>query len=196
VRELDRCVRNLNYMGTGYLTKNPQMITDMLATIASNKSIELERPTFLPSIRAPLKSRLFAALSKFGPDAPSFWNDRGKEIICKPVENSIATQGGKRKIGNTDEYGNMPNRILITPKPLTIAVQDMVKVIEKGRVKMDVDERAGKYRNISVEHEETRKLMWKGLIAVCSDSGKKQKPDVDDNEGGVDLDELMHKLIG
>lgn len=196
VRELDRCIRNLNYMGTGYLTKNPQMITEMLETIASNKTIELERPTFLPSIRAPLKSRLFAALSKFGPDAPSFWNDRGKEILCKPVDTSVASTGGKRKIGNADDFGNMPNKILITPKPLTIAVQDLTKVMEKGRVKMDVDERAGKYRNISVEHEETRKAMWKGLISVCSDSGKRQKPNTEENAGGIDIDDLMFKLLG
>lgn len=195
-RELDRCIRNLNYMGTGYLTKNPQMITEMLETVASNKSIELERPTFLPSIRAPLNSRLFAALSKFGPDAPSFWNDRGKEIVCKPIDLSVATIGGKRKIGNSDDFGNMPDRILITPKPLTIAVQDLAKVIERGRVKMDIDERAGKYRNISVEHEETRKAMWKGLISICSESDKKVKPMTDDNEGGIDLDALMFKLIG
>jgi hypothetical protein len=197
VRELDRCIRNLNYMGTGYLTKNPQMIAEMLETIASNKSIELERPTFLPSIRAPFSSRIFAALSKFGPDAPSFWNDRGKEIICKPLENSVATTGGKRKIGKADDFGNMPDKILITPKPLTIAVQDMVKVIEKGKVKMDTDERAARYRNISVDHEETRKLLWKGLIAVCSESGKKQKPDaVEESEEGIDLDQLLHNLIG
>jgi len=197
VRELDRCIRNLNYMGTGYLTKNPQMITEMLETIASNKSIELERPTFLPSIRAPLLSRVFAALSKFGPDAPSFWNDRGREILCKPTDSSVTTTGGKRKIGNTDVYGNMPNRILITPKPLTVAVQDMTKVLEKGRVKMDVDERAGKYRNICVEHEETRKLMWKGLVSICSDSGKKQKPDVEEGSSNdVDIDDLMFKLLG
>jgi len=196
VRELDRCVRNLNYMGTGYLTKNPQMITEMLMTIASNKSIDLERPTFFPSIKAPFDSKVFIALSKFGPDAPSFWNDRGKEIACKPTEQSVVSTGGKRKIGNPDDFGNMPNRILITPKPLAIAVQDMVKVLEKGMVKMDIDERAARYRNISVEHEETRKLMWKGLLEMCADSGKKKRPDVEDSGDGVDIDALLYSLIG
>lgn len=196
-RELDRCIRNLNYMGAGYLTKNPQMISEMLETISSNKAVTLERPTYLPSIRAPLKSRLFALLSRFGPEAPSFWNDRGKEIICKPVDKSVVTTGGKRKIGNSDDFGNMPVRILVTPKPLVIAIKDMERVIEKGRVKMDVDERAGRYRNIQVEHEETRKRMWKGLIGVCSDSGKKAKVDSGkEAEGEVDLDELLHNLIG
>jgi hypothetical protein len=90
----------------------------------------------------------------------------------------------------------MPNRVLITPKPLSVAVQDMVKVIEKGRVKMDDTERAGKYRNISVEHEETRKMLWKELISVCSEPAKKQKPEVEATEGEIDLDDLMFKLIG
>jgi hypothetical protein len=100
-------------------------------------------------------------------------------------------------MGKADDFGNMPDKILITPKPLTIAVQDMVKVIEKGKVKMDTDERAARYRNISVDHEETRKLLWKGLIAVCSESGKKQKPDaVGESEEGIDLDQLLHNLIG
>jgi hypothetical protein len=123
---------------------------------------------------------------------------RGREIICKPLDTTVSTTGGKRKIGNADTYGNMPVRILITPKPLSVAVKDMEKVIEKGRVKMDVDERAGRYRNISVEHEETKKLMWKGLVAICSNAEKKQKPDddVDNDDGGVDLDDLMSKLIG
>lgn len=197
IRELDRCIRSLNYMGTGYLTKNPQMISDMLETLSSNKSVVLTRPTFLPSVKAPMKSRVFALLSQFGPEAPSFWNDRGKEIICKPIEKSVVTSGGKRKIGDTDDFGNMPNKILITPKPLLVAVGDMDKIIEKGRVKMDVDERAGRYRNISVEHEDTRKRMWKGLLKVCAEPGKKSRvDDPKDSAGEVDLEALMFKLIG
>jgi hypothetical protein len=196
VREMDRYIKNLNYMGSGYLTSNPQMISEMLDTIASNKSIELARPTFIPSIRAPLKSRLFAILSQFGPEAPSFWNDRGKEILCKPIDKSVATTGGKRKIGDSDVFGNMPGRILITPKPLLIAIKDMEKVVDKGRVKMDLDERAGKYRNISVEHEETRKKMWKGLVDVCSEADKKPRVEMLGDDDGIDLDALLFKLIG
>jgi hypothetical protein len=198
-RELDRCVRNLNYMGAGYLTKNPQMISEMLETISTNRAIELDRPTYIPSIRAPLKNRLFAILSRFGPDAPSFWNDRGKEIMCKPVEKSVETTGGKRKLGSNDIFGNMPDKMLITPKPLLVAVKDMERVIEKSRVKMDVTERAARYRNILIDHEETRKRMWKALVDCCANHDK--KPRMDDSEGGVgdsgiDLDDIMFKLIG
>jgi len=198
VRDLDRFVRNLNYMGTHYLSQNPQMISDMLATLSSTKDISLARPTYLPSIKAPFNDRAFKLLSRFGPEAPSFWNDRGSEIVCKPVDKSVVSTGGKRKIGDSDIYGNMPVRLLITPKPLLIAVRDMNKVIETGKVKMDVRERAGKYRNISLEHEETRKSVWKGLIDLCAGEVKRAKVDVDiDNEdGGVSIDDALLKLLG
>jgi hypothetical protein len=198
VRDLDRFVRSLNYMGANYLSQNPQMISEMLTTLASTKDISLDRPTYLPSIKAPFNDRAFKLLSRFGPEAPSFWNDRGSEIICKPVDKSVVSTGGKRKIGESDVFGNMPVRLLITPKPLLIAVRDMNKVIETGKVKMDVKERAGKYRNISLENEDTRKSVWSGLIAICARETKKARLEVemDDNEdGGVSIDEALMKLL-
>ncbi|RKF81782.1 hypothetical protein GcM1_178002 [Golovinomyces cichoracearum] len=72
IRELDRCIRNLNYMGTRYLTKNPQMVTKMLATLAANTTIPLTTPTYLPSVQAPFSSDFFKLLYRFVPDAPSF----------------------------------------------------------------------------------------------------------------------------
>jgi hypothetical protein len=198
IRDLDRFVKNLNYMGTGYLSQNPQMISEMLAALSSSKDITLSRPTFLPSVRAPFNNRNFKVLSRFGPEAPSFWNDRGQEIICKPVDKSVVSTGGKRKIGDTDIFGNMPSKILITPKPLLIAVRDMDKVIDMGKVKMDVNERAGRYRNISLEHEDTRKSVWKGLIELCAKDVKKVRVDeeVDNEEGGVSIDDALMKLLG
>lgn len=198
VRDLDRFVRNLNYMGTHYLSQNPQMIAEMLATLASNDHIALTRPTYLPSIKAPFSSRCFKVLSRFGPEAPSFWNDRGSEIVCKPVDKSVVSTGGKRKIGEADVFGNMPSKLLITSKPLLIAVRDMEKVIDIGKVKMDIAERAGKYRNISLEHEDTRKSIWKGLIDICAKETKKVRVDVemDNDEGGVSIDDALLALLG
>lgn len=198
VRDLDRFVRSLNYMGTGYLSQNPQMIAEMLTTLASTSDIALSRPTYLPSIKAPFDDKSFKLLSRFGPEAPSFWNDRGSEIVCKPVDRSVVTTGGKRKVGDSDIFGNMPVRLLITPKPLLLAVRDMNKVIETGKVKMDVKERAGKYRNISLESEDTRKSVWKGLIDLCAGDVKKAKVDGDKDteEGGVSVDEALMALLG
>jgi major membrane immunogen (membrane-anchored lipoprotein) len=92
----------------------------------------------------------------------------------------------------------MPSKILITPKPLLIAVRDMDKVIDMGKVKMDVNERAGRYRNISLEHEDTRKSVWKGLIELCAKDVKKVRVDeeVDNEEGGVSIDDALMKLLG
>jgi len=199
VRELDRLVRSLNYMGSGYLTQNPQMISEMLTTLSCSTPMVLERPTHFPSITAPFKDRIFQALSKFGPEAPSFWNDRGSEIMCRPTVNLTAADGGKRKIGAEDDFGNMPAKIMITPKPLLAAVSDMKRVIEKGKVKMDVNERAGRYRCITLEDETTRKRIWNGLLTVCAEGTKKAK--VDSNKGmsadqEIDVDEIMAKLLG
>jgi len=199
VRDLDRLIKNLNYMGTGYLSQNPQMISEMLTTLASNQTIDLTRPTFIPSIKAPLTSRTFKVLSRFGPEAPSFWNDRGQEIMCKAVDKSVQTTGGKRKIGEPDIFGNMPSRLLITPKPLLIAVRDMDRVIDSGKVKMDIKERAAKYRNISLEHEETRKSVWKGLVELCAKETKKVKVSSEAKGaegGGVAIDEALFQLLG
>jgi len=198
IRDLDRLVKNLNYMGTGYLSQNPQMISDMLATLSSTKDIALTRPTYFPSIKAPFTSRNFKVLSRFGPEAPSFWNDRGTEILCKPVDKSVVSTGGKRKIGETDIFGNMPQKLLITPKPLLIAVRDLDRVIDSGKVKMDIKERAGRYRNISLENEETRKSVWKGLVDLCAGGTKKVKisSETDISEGGIALDEALLKLLG
>ncbi|KAI6247680.1 hypothetical protein HI914_04465 [Erysiphe necator] len=161
VRELDRCVRNLSYIGSGYLTKNPQMVTEMITALNSQSTIRLEEPTFIPLIRAPFSSDIFKLLSQ----APSFWNDRGSEIVCKAGEKTVVTSGGKRKMGEADIYMNMPYKIMITPKPLLIVVRDLEKVIARGKVKMDVNERAGRYRNVSIEHDDTkRKLLYRLLI--------------------------------
>lgn len=198
VRDLDRYVRNLNYMGTGYLSMNPQMIADMLAALTSTQDIVLTRPTYLPSIKAPFANRHFKALSRFGPEAPSFWNDRGAEILCKPVDKSTVSVAGKRKIGEPDIFGNMPNKLLISPKPLLIATRDLDRVVDNGKVKMDTNERAGKYRNISLEHEETRKSVWKELVKLCDAGTKKVKLTVekDTEEGGVTIDEALMELLG
>ncbi|RKF58914.1 hypothetical protein OnM2_064064 [Erysiphe neolycopersici] len=164
IRELDRCVRNLNYIGNGYLTKNPQIITEMLTALNPQIEIRLAEPTYIPSVCSPFSSDIFKLLSRFGPEAPSFWNDRGSEIVCKAGEKTIEMSNGKRKIGETDIYMNMPSKIMITPKPLFIAVRDLEKVVDKVKVKMDANERAGRYRHVSIEHDETKRKLWKELV--------------------------------
>ncbi|RKF58535.1 hypothetical protein OnM2_067060 [Erysiphe neolycopersici] len=198
IRELDRCVRNLNYIGNGYLTKNLQMITEMLTALNSQTEIRLAEPTYIPSIRSPFSSDIFKLLSRFGPEAPSFWNDRGSEIVWKAGEKTIVMSNGKRKIGEINIYMNMPSKIMITPKPLLIAVRDLEKVVDKGKVKMDANERAGRYRHVSIEHDETKRKLWRELVVLCSNPDKKKKLNESKAVDGsnVDLDELMSGLLG
>jgi hypothetical protein len=153
----------------------------------------LERPTYFSSVRLPIHTKEYAALSKFGPESFSLWNERGTDIVCKASETQIVS-GGKRKAGEIDLYANMPNRIFVTPKPLGVAVSDMTKVVSKGMIKIDLGERAGKYRNICVESEEMKKSMWRELIEVSREAHTAKKAKVLDASDENDFDALMFKL--
>jgi hypothetical protein len=193
IKELDKYLRGLNYMGSGYWARNPQTIVDALKIIASEGSVKLERPTYFSSVRLPIHTKEYAALSKFGPESFSLWNERGTDIVCKASETQVVS-GGKRKAGEVDLYANMPNRIFVTPKPLGVAVSDMTKVVSKGMIKIDLGERAGKYRNICVESEEMKKSMWRELIEVSREAHTAKKAKVLDASDENDFDALMFKL--
>jgi hypothetical protein len=196
VREIDQYLRGLNFMGDGYWARNPQTVIDALKIITSESSVSLSRPTYFPTIKLPIHTKEFAALSKFGPESVSFWNEKGTVIECKPTETHVNV-GGKRKAGNMDVYANMPNKILVTPKPLSVAVADMGKVMSKGAIKIDLNERAGKYRNMCVENDEMRKTMWRELLIVSekAHTAKKAKETLDEGDE-LDFDAIMFKLTG
>jgi hypothetical protein len=193
IKEIDKYLRGLNYMGTGYWTRNPQTIVEALKIIASEGEVRLERPTYFPSIRLPIHTKEYAALSKFGPESFSFWNERGSDISCKASE-SQTVSGGKRKAGEIDLYANMPQKILVTPKPLGVAVSDMTKVVSRGMIKIDLGERAGKYRNICVESEEMRKTMWRELVEVSRSAHSTKRTRVMDRDDETDFDAILFKL--
>ncbi|QMP84023.1 hypothetical protein [Cryphonectria parasitica ambivirus 1] len=197
-KEVNQSLRSLNYMGAGYIVRNPQMIADALETLASDTVLKLSRPTYIPSIRVNLSSRAFIILSRFGPEAISFWNERGVEIRCEAKEKPVVS-GGKRKLGEMDAFANMPDKLFITPKPLSIAIQDFEKMLERQAIKVDSHERAGKYRNMVVESEEFRKRIWLSLVKIAGEAGPKKKRarrEEDAGEGEVDLDDLLATLIG
>lgn len=194
---LNAMFRNLNYIGTGYLQKNPQLVAETLEMMYSESAITLTRPTYIPNIRAPIDSKEFILLSRFGPDAPSLWNEKGQTFKCEARETPSTMVGGKRKIGQLDTFANMPEKILITPKPLSIAVKDMMKVNEQGAVKMDLKERAGKYRNISVDADAMKKRIWEALVGGLQDTLKRRKmnPEKKKVEASADFDELFNDLL-
>jgi hypothetical protein len=196
-KEVDQQLRCLNYMGQGYLQRNPQTIVEVMTTLLSESAIELGRPTYIPSLRAPLSSREFICLSRFGPEAPSLWNERGQEFECVAREAPVQT-GSKRKIGDADIYTNLPIRLLVTPKPLLVAVKDMEKVISRRAIRIDLKERAGKYRSMSIEAESSRQALWKVLVdGLKNESLKKRrvekKKDVGTEEG---YDDAIAILLG
>jgi hypothetical protein len=196
-KEMNRLVRGLNYMGGGYLARNPQVLCEVLETLFSDAVVELDRPTYISSIRAPLGARSYRLLSHFGPEAPSLWNERGQEYECKARE-VPQTTGTKRKIGEMDMFANLPSRLLVTPKPLEIAVKDMERVIDKGCVRMDLKERAGRNRNMSIEAEKTRKDIWKVLVGGLHDTGNKKRKVADAAKGDekVGFDDALASLLG
>lgn len=68
----------------------------------------------------------------------------------------------------------MSPKIMIASKPLLIAIRDLEKIIEKARVKMDFNNRAGRYRLMSIEHDDTKRKLWKELVILCSGTDKKK----------------------
>jgi len=196
-RDIDRALRNLNYMGQGYLARNPQVVAEVLESLSTGAHLRLTRPTYIPSIRIDIGGKVFAALSKFGPEAVSFWNDRGIEIRCE-AKDKVNVNLRKRKVGEMDLYGNMPDKILISAKPLSVAVRDLETVMKKGVIKIDMSERAGRYRNMSVESEDMRKRIWKALVSVVEETSQAKRPRVEtpDNGGEIDFDALFNQLVG
>jgi hypothetical protein len=90
----------------------------------------------------------------------------------------------------------MPERLLITPKPLSVAIRDMRKVVETKSVKMDFAERAGGFRNISIVSEPVRKRIWGALIDLDDvESPKKKQKTGQGVDDEIDVDALMKKML-
>ncbi|KAI0992143.1 hypothetical protein K3495_g16043 [Podosphaera aphanis] len=170
----------------------------MLKLLSSGSEIELSRPTVIPSLKAPYASKLFRVLSKFGPEAPSFWNERGTEYPCTQVEKSVVKAPGADRVTEIDLYGNMPSQIVFTSKPLLLAVKDMEMVITRSKIRMDLRERSGRYRNVSVVSEETRKQLWKELVALCSlpSSTAEGSSTTRDATQDANFDDVINGLLG
>jgi hypothetical protein len=97
-----------------------------------------------------------------------------------------------------DMFANLPSRLLVTPNPLEIAVKDMERVLDKGCVRMDLKERAGRNRNMSIEAEKTRKDIWKVLVAGLHDTGSKKRKVAETAKGDekVGFDDALATLLG
>lgn len=80
---------------------------------------------------------------------------------CSSTATSVPfdQQGAGYSLCN-DLYANLPSRLLMTPKPLSIAVRDFEKIIDGQAIKTDDYESAAWYRNLGIVGEEFRKRIW------------------------------------
>jgi len=160
IAKLDSLFQGLNLRGAGFEAMNPQNVLKFVESFFSDEPAIIQRPTYIPAIRAPIESKSFVLLSRFGPEAPSFWNEKGSEITVA----AASSGSGKRKRDDEELYGYMPKEFHIIPKPLHIAHRDFHKVLQKGAVKMDLKERARGFRTIGLIKETAIKPIWKALV--------------------------------
>jgi hypothetical protein len=197
-KEVNQYLRRLNFMGKGYRAKDPQTIAEAIEQVLSDRdNLTIEGPTYIPELAAvvPL-SREFVVLSSFGPDAPSLWNEKGKVIRCELGTADPNAKKSQKTSTDTIRFANMPERLLITPKPLSVAIRDMRKVVETKSVKMDFAERAGGFRNISIVSEPVRKRIWGALIDLDDvESPKKKQKTGQGVDDEIDVDALMKKML-
>lgn len=195
--QLARC---LNYQGDGFKPMDPIVVAEQIALLFSDAPIQLSPPTYFPDMTSVNTGREFAIMSRFGPESFSLWNDRGSLFECKPVQITSVVTNNKRKREQKEEdkFANMPDRILITPKPLQIALNDWKKVVDKGSIRIDLKERAGKFRNVNVVSEMSRKKIWG---ALCDGLGEvetrpRKKTKGNDEPKDAEYDDVMSALLG
>lgn len=166
VGEISSAISRLNFRGNGYRSvSNPADLIWFLKTFFSSDIVELTIPCYIPSVKQDRSDRLFILLSAFGPDAPSLWNEKGKEFLCQSLDKEIVVDGKRKRTGDLDIFGNMPEALLVTPKPILVALKDWQKfILVKKAIKIDLTERAGKNRNKGIVDDDTRKAIWTLLV--------------------------------
>jgi hypothetical protein len=166
---LDMRVQALDYRGSGFRSaSNPAEVHWFISTYFTSGTHKIKKPCYIPSVSVDLEDKAFVLMTQFGPDAPSLWNTKGEEIPALATEITTETVGAKRKkTSEVDIFGNMPEFIFVSPKPLLVALADWNIVINKRAVRMQLvkkGERAGPYRNMKLSDEATKKMIWKVLI--------------------------------
>lgn len=162
----NRLVRKLNYRKDGFWGMTPGNIRLLMDHLAGESFPPDTVPQFIPSASKSLASRELRWFMAFGPDAPSFWNNRGEEVKLvkeREITEEDKNTGEKRKI-TTDAT---PPEIYVTPKPVEVAARDWEKVMRAGAISQDYKERAKGYRNILIKDETNRRVLWNKLME-CS----------------------------
>lgn len=169
LKELNRGLRMLNFNEEPYWEINPQTVVKFLGLLdgsSKSKASITALPMAFTEWDVDYRNELYRALSAFGSEAPSVWNSTGSEVAA--VESITEEQSGesRKRSKKVEEYGNMPKEILVSRKPVLLALKDWNKVFEKSAVKMNFKERAKEYRTMVVKNESDRKLLWRCLMTA------------------------------
>jgi hypothetical protein len=177
--EMVKITRRLRYKESYYLN-TPDRILWAIEEITARKDLELnlDVPQYIPTNVDLLDDKLFRTLLAFGPDAPSFLTNGGRDTF------NLAP------IHATAEGASLPTNVIIPPKlhiPLksvTVAFQDWKKMLKDKEFTMDFKERAGKNRCMVISQVNMVTDIMVGLCAAVGQTskGKKRARDVVDDD--------------
>jgi len=128
-------------------------------------------PLFLPPTFSLYQDTLFQLLCSFGPDAPSFYNTTGQVYALPAADkedpNNAVTDKGEKA---------MP-LILVSLKSVQVALSDLRKVLKDRAIRMNLAERAGRNRNITLRGENRDKVYTalKKCVDTLEAAGAKRK---------------------
>jgi hypothetical protein len=129
-------------------------------------------PLFLPPHFALYQDDLFQLLCTFGPDAPSLYNTTGSLFsIPSPTAlddpNNVRNQKGERALPV----------LLVSLKSVQTAYQDLRKVLKDKEIRINLQERAGRNRNIVLRGDGRDKVYQelKECLVSFEKTGSKRK---------------------
>lgn len=170
--------RRINFTGgSKFVTIEPSSIHGaLLALTKHTDDVPLSMPTFIPNISVDMHSRAFKVLSKFGPDAISFWNASKGDLFSLAIPEEVTeASGAKRKRKEDDALPSPPPEIVVQVKPLQQAILDWETVRKEHAIKMDLKERARDFRCHVIKSDELRKDIWNALLYLKKDQEGKKK---------------------
>lgn len=168
-------LRKINFRrGRPFIRIEPSSIHGAVVALTSDTEVPLSYPLFIPSFATDLSSKTFRVLSKFGPDAISFWNESKGDKYSLEVEEKEEGKG-KKRAKSVEAVPECPPEIVVQVKPLSRCIGDWKTVVENRAIKMDLKERARDFRCHTLKAEGSRQDVWKALLEVGKIAGPEKK---------------------
>lgn len=159
-------------------------ISWMFASIAESPMPDLPEgsPLYIPSTFELFHEKTFQYLCTFGPNAPSLFNGSGT-VFKIPAD--AEKDPNNQLIEGKKNVKFLPH-ILVALKSVKAAHDDLMSVLKNKQIRIDLAERAGKHRNVTIGgegrdllYEEIRKCLWSEARAAkrkaAEDIGKSPK---------------------